>query len=76
MGAPTNKDWGQIHAKAWRDPAFRTLLETDPKKAVAKYGKEVGKTFDKLIKVRPRPKGVADAELNKHADATTPPACC
>ena len=76
MGAPSNKDWGRIHAKAWRDPAFRTLLETDPAKAVAKYGKEVGKTFDKVVKVRARPKGVADAELHKQADATTPPACC
>ena len=28
MGAPTKKDWGQIHAKAWRDPEFRKLLET------------------------------------------------
>jgi hypothetical protein len=76
MGAPTNKDWGQIHAKAWRDPAFRTLLETDPTKAVEKYGKEVGKSFDKLVKVRPRPKGVPDEKLDTHADATTPPACC
>jgi hypothetical protein len=76
MGAPTNKDWGQIHAKAWRDPEFRKLLEQDPKKALAKYGKEVGKTFDKVVKVAPKPKGVAQEDLPKHQNATAPPACC
>lgn len=76
MAAPTNKDWGQIHAKAWRDPAFRTLLEQDPKKALVQYGKEVGKTFDKIVKISPRPKGVAAEDLAKHENATAPPACC
>ena len=76
MPAPTKKDWGQIHAKAWKDAAFRKLLETDPKKAVAAYGKEVGKTFDKVVKVGAKPKGVADADLAKHESAIAPPACC
>ena len=57
MGAPTNKEWGKIHAKAWRDPEFRKLLEQDPKKAMAQYGKEVGKTFDKVVKVGPEAEG-------------------
>jgi hypothetical protein len=73
MGAPTSKDWGKIHAKAWADPAFRKLLETDPKKALAKYGKSVGKTFDKVVKVAKKPQG--DAK-KLHSVATTPPACC
>jgi len=76
MGAPTKKDWGAIHAKAWRDKEFRKLLETDPAKAVKKYGKEVGKTFDKVVKVGPKPKDTADADLHKHESAKQPPACC
>jgi hypothetical protein len=76
MGAPTNKDWGQIHAKAWRDREFRTLLEQDPKKALAQYGKEVGKTFDQVVKIAPKPKGVAAEDLARHENATAPPACC
>lgn len=76
MPAPTKKDWGLMHAKAWQDPKFRELMETDPKKAVAAYGKEIGKTFDKIVKIGPRPKGVADADLAKHEHAVVPPACC
>jgi hypothetical protein len=76
MGAPTKKDWGRIHAKAWREPAFRTLLEQDPKKALAQYGKEVGKTFDKVVKVASPPKGVDKDSFHKHENATAPPACC
>lgn len=76
MSAPSNSDWGKIHAKAWREPEFRQLLEQDPKKALAQYGKEVGKTFDKVVKVGAKPKGVANELLHKHANATAPPACC
>jgi hypothetical protein len=75
MGAPTKKDWGQIHAKAWRDPEFRKLLETDPSKAVGAYAKETGKSFDRLMKIAPRPKGDPE-KLHKSPVATTPPACC
>ncbi len=76
MSAPTNKDWGRIHAKAWRDAEFRKLLEQDPKRALAQYGKEVGKTFDKIVKIGRKPKGVADEDLDRHKNATAPPACC
>lgn len=76
MSAPTNKDWGRIHAKAWRDPQFRKLLEQDPKKAIAQYGKEVGKKFDRVVKVTPKPKGVKAEDLHRHENATAPPACC
>jgi hypothetical protein len=74
MAAPTKKDWGHIHAKAWQEPEFRKLLETDPKKALAAYGKLTGKTFDKVVKLDPKPKGVAKEDLHKHKPI--PPACC
>lgn len=76
MPAPTKKDWGLMHAKAWQDPKFRALLETDPTKAVTAYGKEVGKTFDKIVKIGARPKGVDGTDLHKHEQAVVPPACC
>ena len=76
MSAPTNKDWGKIHAKAWRDAEFRKLLEQDPRKAVTQYGKEVGKTFDRIVRITPKPKGVPAEDLHRHEDATAPPACC
>ncbi len=76
MPAPTKSDWGKIHAKAWQDPAFRKLLETDPKKAVEQYGKEVGKSFDKIVKIGAKPKGVPPGDLAKHESAIAPPACC
>jgi hypothetical protein len=76
MAAPSKADWGKIHAKAWKDPKFRKLLETDPTKAVKQYGAEAGKTFDKIVKVAPKPKGVSDDKLHKHDQAAVPPACC
>jgi hypothetical protein len=76
MAAPTSKDWGKIHAMAWRDRDFRKLLETDPKKALAKYGKTVGKRFDKVVRVSAKPKGVPAADHHKHSTAIAPPACC
>jgi hypothetical protein len=75
MGAPTKKDWGQIHAKAWRDREFRKLLETDPTKAVMTYAKEAGKKFDRVMRIAKKPKGDPD-KLHKTRAATTPPACC
>jgi len=76
MAAPSKKDWGAIHAKAWREPAFRKLLEQDPKAALAEYGTLVGKTFDKVVKIGPKPKGVEKEHLHKHESAMAPPACC
>lgn len=74
MAKLTSKDWGKIHAKAWRDPNFRKLLESDPTKAVHAYGKEVGKTFDKIMTVRAKPSGIPD----KHYEHVHPfpPSCC
>ena len=74
MAELTNEDWSKIHAKAWRDPDFRALLEQDPTKAVKDYGKEVGKTFDKILKLDPKPEGVADESLE--GLHRSPPACC
>jgi hypothetical protein len=74
VAEPTNEDWGKIHAKAWLHPEFRRMLETDPTKAIKAYGAEVGKTFDKIVTVRPKPKGIPDDFL---ADVNPfPPSCC
>ena len=75
----TNKDWGKIHAKAWLDPEFRNLLETDPTKAIKQYGKEVGKTFDKIVKVRAPPKVARRKDISEEVLEEMnpfPPWCC
>jgi hypothetical protein len=51
MSAPTEGDWGKIHAKAWTDPEFRKLLETDPTRAVREYGNKAGKRFEKILHI-------------------------
>jgi hypothetical protein len=76
MGRPTASDWGKIHAKAWREPAFRKLLETDPTAAVNQYAKEAGKKFDKLVKLHKKPAGVPSHKFASHGSAKVPPACC
>ena len=73
MAALTKADWGKIHAKAWSDAKFRKLLESDPTKAVRKYGREVGKTFTKIVKVVRKPKGAKEHLERAHRH---PPACC
>jgi hypothetical protein len=76
VAALTNADWGKIHAKAWTDPKFRRLLETDPTKAIKKYGKEIGKTFQKMVKLKKKPKGAPkDQEKLAHFHPH-PPSCC
>jgi hypothetical protein len=76
MASPSNKDWGEIHAKAWRDPKFRELLEKDPTAAVKQYASETGKNYDRIVTVGDKPGGVPDHELHEHEEATIPPACC
>ncbi|MGK7874246.1 MAG: hypothetical protein AB4426_13310 [Xenococcaceae cyanobacterium] len=73
---PTNKDWGNIHAKAWCDSDFRKLLEEDPTQALAQYGNEVGKTFTKRVKLPERPKDVKEEDLHLLPDFQYPVACC
>jgi hypothetical protein len=70
----TNTEWGKIYAKAWTDPEFRKLLETDPTKAIKAYGREVGKTFPKIVKLERRPKGKSDKALARVHPF--PPSCC
>ena len=74
MSEISNEEWGKIHAKAWRDPKFRALLESDPTAAIKQYGKEVGKLYTKIVKLEARPPDVSDADLDQ-ADQF-PPACC
>jgi hypothetical protein len=70
----TNRDWGEIHKKAWLDDKFKQLLETDPTQAVKEYGMAVGKTFDKIVTVRPKPDHIPDDFLQ---DVNPfPPSCC
>ena len=76
MADITGEDRGRIHARAWRDPEFRHLLETDPTEAIKRYGREQRppKTFDKIVMVRPRPVSIPDAFLE---DVNPfPPSCC
>jgi len=77
MSDVTAEDWGKIHAKAWRDPGFKYLLETNPTEAVKQYGKEVGKTFTKIVDVREPPKN-ADTIPPELLDQFNPfaPSCC
>jgi hypothetical protein len=70
----SNEEWGKIHAKAWRDPEFKRLLETDPTKAIRDYGKEVGKTFDRIVTVRDKPTDVSEEHWPTFHQV--PPACC
>jgi hypothetical protein len=73
---PTNSDWGNIHAKAWKDPQFRQLLETDPTQAVQVYANEVGKSFAQIVTVAPAPNPQDIPEEFWPLLHQTPPACC
>jgi hypothetical protein len=76
-GDLTDDDWGRIHGKAWRDPHFKKLLETDPTAAVKAYTDShahlKGKKL-RIVKIRPRPKGVDDDFLDDINPF--PPSCC
>ena len=76
MTAPTNEDWGKMHAKAWKDPEYRAMLEQDPTAAVHAYGEEVGKTFTQIVNIGEKPSDASDDDLHNHDDAVAPPACC
>jgi hypothetical protein len=79
----TDQDWGKIHARAWTDPDFRYKLETDPTAAVKEYGRSVGKTFEKIVRLRPAPeaatrKDIPDTVLKQILEEMNPfpPWCC
>jgi hypothetical protein len=59
--AITAQDWAQIYAKAWLDEGFRTLLETDPTRALKQYAEENGLVWTKLVAVPASP-GVPASE--------------
>ncbi|MEM8662544.1 MAG: hypothetical protein AAGF49_00290 [Pseudomonadota bacterium] len=76
MTMPTQEDWAKIHAMAWRDPGYKELLETDPRKALDVYAEQAGKSFSKIVEVAPKPADVSDEDLHKQSHAKYPPACC
>jgi hypothetical protein len=70
----TGEDWGEIHKRAWLDADFKELLETDPTKAIKEvYAQSVGKRFDKILFVRPKP-DIAE-EFLPYVNPF-PPSCC
>jgi hypothetical protein len=78
----SDEDWGKIHAKAWLDPEFRALLESDPTGAIRAYEKSAGYKpgyFDKIVRVGKPPSkkamNKADPEILAAA-APWPPWCC
>jgi hypothetical protein len=77
----TNLDWGKIHAKAWREPDFRTLLETNPTEAIRTYErleKERGRRLNLkvLVKVAPAPDPKEIPECFWEDINPFPPSCC
>jgi hypothetical protein len=73
---PTAEDWGNIHAKAWKDAQFRHLLETDPTKAVTQYGAQIGKKYERIVIVAPAPNPAKIPEELWPLLLQAPPACC
>lgn len=75
MADITGDDWGEIHAKAWRDPDFKRLLETDPTAAIRLYGNgcKPPKVFDRIVFVRPKPD--IDDKFLPFVNPF-PPSCC
>jgi hypothetical protein len=78
----SDEDWGKIHAKAWLEPEFRKLLESDPTKAVREYERSIGKPsgyFDRIVRVGKPPSKGAHRRLSKEVlerAAPWPPWCC
>jgi len=78
----SDEDWGKIHAKAWLEPEYRNLLESDPTKAIRVYEKSIGKPpgyFDKIVRMS-KPPGSrtirsVPLEVLERA-APWPPWCC
>jgi hypothetical protein len=74
----TEADWGKIHAKAWKEPKFRRLLETDPARAIRTYYRQAYKRSlpkgTKIMTIRNRPTRVPDEHL--HKVHTFVPWCC
>jgi len=78
----SDEDWGKIHAKAWLDPKFRNLLETDPTKAIREYEKSIGQPagyFTQIVRVGKPPSKTALKKIPEEVlqrAAPWPPWCC
>jgi hypothetical protein len=82
----TNLDWGKIHAKAWKEPEFRTLLETNPTGAIREYERienerrekegEPRLYFKVLLKLAPAPDPKEIPECFWEDINPFPPSCC
>ncbi len=60
--------WAQLTARAWLDPEFKDLLETDPVKAI----KEVaGIECEFVLQVPPRPRTVSEHLLDNISSGET-----
>jgi hypothetical protein len=82
MAGLSDEDWGKIHAKAWLDPEYRKLLESDPTKAIREYEKSIGQPsgyFDQIVRVGEPPservRNNVPLEVLERA-APWPPWCC
>ena len=64
----SSKQWGQIIAKAWKDPEFKTLLESDPTAAIHQFASENGGHCGDLMSVPERPANLSDEQVNKIAN--------
>ena len=75
--ALTGKDWCKIHAKAYKDQAFRTQLETDPTAAIrtwhAQEYKKEQKSLDKIVDLTSWLNATA---ADEGGDKCPPPGCC
>jgi hypothetical protein len=82
MAKLSDEDWGKIHAKAWVEPEYRKLLESDPTKAIRAYEKSIGKPvgyFDKIVRVGKAPSAAALKKTPMEVlerSAPWPPWCC
>jgi hypothetical protein len=70
----TKADWGKIHARAYKDSAFRHKLETDPTAAVREWHsvEYKDKKLDKIVDLSEWDKAKASADDGDWP----PPACC
>lgn len=78
-GAPTAEDWAAMHQKAFTDPAYRTLFETDPTAAVKQYATEAKKNFTLIVNTDDwvdTSKPYAPKFSPPGGDDTGPVACC
>jgi hypothetical protein len=81
----TGKDWGEIHAMAWRGDKvtvdgvewdFRELLETNPRAAVDAYSEIHNKPrFERIVNLPDRPRDGVSDEFLPFVNPF-PPSCC